>query len=115
MEIYEKYIDDIRSGVIPSCREMKLAVARFVRMYESGNYVFDYEKAVRAIRFISLLHHYTGSHAGEPFILQPWQQFIVVAVYGFYDKQGIVTGKRDRKSTRLNSSHEIPSRMPSSA
>ena len=23
--------------------------------------------------------------------------------------------KRDRKSTRLNSSHEIPSRMPSSA
>ena len=29
----------------------------------------------------------------------------------------IVTGKqyRDRKSTRLNSSHEIPSRMPSSA
>ena len=24
-------------------------------------------------------------------------------------------GKRDRKSTRLNSSHEIPSRMPSSA
>ena len=32
---------------------------------------------------------------------------------------GIVTGKQndhiDRKSTRLNSSHEIPSRMPSSA
>ena len=27
----------------------------------------------------------------------------------------IVTGKQDRKSTRLNSSHEIPSRMPSSA
>ena len=25
------------------------------------------------------------------------------------------TEKRDRKSTRLNSSHEIPSRMPSSA
>ena len=24
-------------------------------------------------------------------------------------------GRRDRKSTRLNSSHEIPSRMPSSA
>ena len=25
------------------------------------------------------------------------------------------TGRKDRKSTRLNSSHEIPSRMPSSA
>ena len=32
-----------------------------------------------------------------------------------YSKQSIVTGKPDRKSTRLNSSHEIPSRMPSSA
>lgn len=98
MEIYEKYIDDIRSGVIPSCREMKLAVARFVRMYESGNYVFDYEKAVRVFRFISLLHHYTGSHAGEPFILQPWQQFIVVAVYGFYDK---ITGRRIVRSVYI--------------
>ena len=29
--------------------------------------------------------------------------------------EGVLTGKGDRKSTRLNSSHEIPSRMPSSA
>ena len=28
---------------------------------------------------------------------------------------GTVLGTLDRKSTRLNSSHEIPSRMPSSA
>ena len=27
----------------------------------------------------------------------------------------MMSGMRDRKSTRLNSSHEIPSRMPSSA
>ena len=33
------------------------------------------------------------------------------------ENRDIVTGKHitDRKSTRLNSSHEIPSRMPSSA
>ena len=31
------------------------------------------------------------------------------------DSQGKKMGKTDRKSTRLNSSHEIPSRMPSSA
>ena len=29
-------------------------------------------------------------------------------------KKGVIS-KEDRKSTRLNSSHEIPSRMPSSA
>ena len=35
----------------------------------------------------------------------------------FFDCGGIrlLLEKRDRKSTRLNSSHEIPSRMPSSA
>ena len=33
-----------------------------------------------------------------------------------YQKTEIPEGrKKDRKSTRLNSSHEIPSRMPSSA
>ena len=34
----------------------------------------------------------------------------------FADHKGLaMLGKGDRKSTRLNSSHEIPSRMPSSA
>ena len=35
-------------------------------------------------------------------------------IYFFCDP-GIVTGKQDRKSTRLNSSHSAKSRMPSSA
>ena len=37
--------------------------------------------------------------------------------YTLEDKERLVKikGQTDRKSTRLNSSHEIPSRMPSSA
>ena len=35
---------------------------------------------------------------------------VCMCTYGLVDDY-----KRDRKSTRLNSSHEIPSRMPSSA
>ena len=31
------------------------------------------------------------------------------------EQKKFLIGKQDRKSTRLNSSHEIPSRMPSSA
>ena len=31
------------------------------------------------------------------------------------EEQRVALAPRDRKSTRLNSSHEIPSRMPSSA
>ena len=46
-----------------------------------------------------------------PFLL------IVTAVAGLFFGEGAAKGEIfiDRKSTRLNSSHEIPSRMPSSA
>ena len=37
------------------------------------------------------------------------------AAYVIYNGQVYTYGPEDRKSTRLNSSHEIPSRMPSSA
>ena len=49
---------------------------------------------------------------------------LVVALAGFAPSTGVTTDPEitallnnleDRKSTRLNSSHEIPSRMPSSA
>ena len=44
---------------------------------------------------------------------------IITTDDGSYGEQGVVTAPLerllDRKSTRLNSSHEIPSRMPSSA
>ena len=38
-----------------------------------------------------------------------------VVITAFADKSFTFVIKTDRKSTRLNSSHEIPSRMPSSA
>ena len=47
-----------------------------------------------------LLHHRGYTHT-----------FLAAPILGL----SIVTGKQIRKSTRLNSSHEIPSRMPSSA
>ena len=40
--------------------------------------------------------------------------FLVPMVIGFLLSE-VIHAKGDRKSTRLNSSHEIPSRMPSSA
>ena len=38
-----------------------------------------------------------------------------VRIFGGPEKSEDFLGRGDRKSTRLNSSHEIPSRMPSSA
>ena len=40
---------------------------------------------------------------------------IILKLFQTTPKKGILPKSLDRKSTRLNSSHEIPSRMPSSA
>ena len=40
---------------------------------------------------------------------------ITVRAYRYYEEGKRYPDFQDRKSTRLNSSHEIPSRMPSSA
>ena len=63
--------------------------------------------------------YYTGSHSGTEGSFeqgkkdaQTWADYISYDMeHAPFDAQGL----RDRKSTRLNSSHEIPSRMPSSA
>ena len=41
--------------------------------------------------------------------------FAIMKLNEDYSNPENVTLEKDRKSTRLNSSHEIPSRMPSSA
>jgi phage terminase large subunit-like protein len=45
---------------------------------------FDVEKALRAIGFFrDVLRLNGGQHEGQPFILQPWQEFIVGSLFGW--------------------------------
>ena len=80
---YDEYIADVESGKIATGREMKLAVRHFHDMMNNPDYYFD-AKAVKWVAdCISSLRHYTGKHAGNRFILEPWQNFIIASVYGF--------------------------------
>jgi len=50
-------------------------------------YVFDKALAYRALRFIQEFCTFTaGEKAGTPFILEPWQQAIVLNLFGWYRK-----------------------------
>ena len=68
---------------------------------------------------VEMLHH--PEFAGMPLAVggDPEARHGIVLTANYIAKQkGVKTGMalwQDRKSTRLNSSHEIPSRMPSSA
>lgn len=83
---YIQYAEDVLSGKIVTGHYIKLAAERFFRLMYDGRYEFREDKFEQVCEFISIIHHYTGKHAGKPFILEAWQEWIVASMYGFYLK-----------------------------
>lgn len=89
--IVNRYIDDVLSGQIPACEYLKLAVKRHLDDLEHGHergLHFDPEAAQTVIDFFALLKHSKGKWAGQPFVLEPWQQFIVWVIFGWMNVDG---------------------------
>lgn len=84
---YLQYARDVLSGKIVAGEFVKLACERFFDLMDNENYEFRESSVQLVIDFFSILKHYTGRHAGKPFILEPWQEFIVASMYGFYVKE----------------------------
>jgi phage terminase large subunit-like protein len=53
---------------------------------ERDDLVFMHDRVELAVSFIAALRHFTGRHAGKPFVLSEWQEFIVANIVGFYWK-----------------------------
>jgi phage terminase large subunit-like protein len=88
----EKYASDIILGKIPACRFTKLACERYFSdldvSIEKG-WKFDRSAPERVIKFFhKILKHYQDEWAGKPFILEPWQQFIIWNLYGWKNSDG---------------------------
>lgn len=88
------YPFDVVDGKIIACEYVKLACKRFIKFLDRDDMYFSIEKVQRVINFISKLKHFTGQFANQPFILQEWQKFLVMGIYGFYWK------KNDLRVTR---------------
>lgn len=84
---YYKYAQDVIEGNVVCGKYIKLAAERFFDFMENDRYEFREEKVDYVIKFFSILRHFTGRHAGKPFALQPWQQFVIASIYGFYVKE----------------------------
>ena len=82
--VYNQYADDVCSGKVIAGKLIKQAVERYYRLFERKDIVFKPHLVERVIGFVGILKHYTGRHAGKPFVLLPWQQFAVACIYGFY-------------------------------
>lgn len=86
-KVYYKYAQNVLDGKVVSGEFIRLAAERFFTTMEDERYEFREDKAEEVIAFFSILQHFTGRYAGKPFILQPWQQFVIAAIYGFYIKE----------------------------
>ena len=83
---YRQYAEDVRSGKIQAGESIRLAVERFCEDLERDDLEFRSDVVDNAIEFIGTLKHFTGKHSGKPFVLQPWQQWIIANILGFYWK-----------------------------
>lgn len=87
MDPVRQYAEDVIAGRIIAGELVRLACERHLRdleKYADGKlYRWCWEAANRAIRFIECLQHYEGQFAGQDFLLQPWQKFIIGCVFGW--------------------------------
>lgn len=84
---YLKYAQDVIEGRIVAGELVRLACERFFRFMENEAYEFREEAVDRVLRFFGHLRHFTGRHAGKIFKLEPYQQFAVASIYGFYRRE----------------------------
>lgn len=84
-----KYIDDVLSGKITVCDEVKQACKRQFDDLARQNtpdfpFVFNDERADKPCRFISLFCHVKGVWKGQKIVLEPFQCFIITTIYGWH-------------------------------
>ena len=93
-----EYADSIRSGRKIACIELKQAVDRFYRDLENPEYEISHKGPEFCIGIIERTFCHQQGEAidgtpmrGKPFILQPFQKFIIYNIIGFHIKgTGIV-------------------------
>lgn len=87
MPIAMQYAHDVMSGKVAVCKWVKLAVQRHMDDLKHGHkrgLIFIEEEAQQVIDYFSMLTLYKGDKAGQPFNLQPWQQFRLWCMFGWY-------------------------------
>ena len=79
---YKTYAEDVVSGRVVACKYVIQACKRYLDWF--SKYEFRPDKADRVINFISKLRHFKGKHNNLPFLLLPYQKWIIYNIFGFY-------------------------------
>ncbi len=85
-EIVAAYQAGVLDGSIPACLFVRQAVERQQRDLANGakrGLAFDEAAARRVIQFFGFLKHSKGEWYGKPFVLSPWQVFLLWVLFGW--------------------------------
>jgi phage terminase large subunit-like protein len=84
----QQYCSDIINGKVNHGEYIKkLCEWHAYENSTNSSWEFNIEEAARFIQFIELLSLTKGEWAGKPFILEPWQCFIVEMIFGWVSKE----------------------------
>jgi phage terminase large subunit-like protein len=83
------YAIKVTKGEINVCRDIRLSCQRFINQYENQEweYIFDEDYPTHVLEFCATLQHTKGPMAGQSIVLEPFQIFLICAVYGFRSKK----------------------------
>jgi len=92
MTAWDQYAQDVTDGTIVASKWVRLACQRHIDDLVEGHsrgIWFDENDAHRFIQFFEqFLSHTKGRWAGQPFLLLPWQQFLVASIFGWKKDDG---------------------------
>jgi len=88
---WHRYALDVVEGKVVACRFVRQACQRYLDDLKDDRLELRIDRIAHAVRFIRMLQHFSGAANGKPFVLEPWQLFIVANIVGWYWKG---TGKR---------------------
>ena len=85
------YAVQVVRGDILVCRNIRLACQRFLDQLENKAWAYEFHAKYpqHVLDFIKTLKHTKGPDAGKPLILEPFQIFIICAVYGYRNKKDL--------------------------
>lgn len=83
-----KYARDVCAGRIPANKHTRWACKRHLFDLKRKDLVWDLDEAARRIGFFSLLNHFKGECAGQPFDLDDWEAFLIGSVFGWKLQDG---------------------------
>ena len=85
---YLDYLKGIKDGLIVSGGLIKQAVARFEAFIQRDDIYFDDKGFDECVDFIATMKHFLGKSANKPFVLEPWQEFIIANLFLKYRSTG---------------------------